>query len=95
MRNLWASLQQSLLCVIACILLMSTAQATAADMCKPVLDYQFPGLIDGKSKSLCDYAGKVILVVNTASECGYTPQYEGLEALYKRYQSRGVLVVGF
>jgi glutathione peroxidase len=65
-------------------------------MCnKSVLDYSFPGLLTGKPQSLCDYAGKVVLVVNTASQCGYTPQYEGLEALFKRYQQRGLVVVGF
>ena len=51
--------------------------------------------IDGKPKALSDYRGKVMLVVNTASKCGYTPQYEGLEKLHKRFQRRGLALLGF
>jgi glutathione peroxidase len=62
--------------------------------CPPLLDRTLQ-TIEEKPRSLCEYAGKVLLVVNTASECGYTPQYEGLEALHRKYRSRGLVVLGF
>ncbi|MCM5571343.1 glutathione peroxidase [Burkholderiaceae bacterium FT117] len=70
-----------------------TAPADAA--CPPLLRHSFDRLQDEKPQSLCQYAGKVLLVVNTASRCGYTPQYEGLEALHAKYASRGLVIMGF
>ncbi len=68
--------------------------ANAAGTCSGVLDRTMTA-IDDKPRSLCEYAGKVVLVVNTASQCGFTPQYEGLEALYRKYRSKGLVVLGF
>jgi len=72
----------------------SAGLAQAAN-CPALLDRQLPRLQDEKPQNLCQYTGQVVVVVNTASFCGYTPQYKGLEALYSKYRERGLVVLGF
>jgi glutathione peroxidase len=73
---------------------MISGAAHAAN-CPSLLDHQFPRLQDEAPQSLCQYAGKVVVVVNTASYCGFTPQYKALEALYATRQKDGLVVLGF
>lgn len=73
----------------------ATASAPAPADCPEVLRLTFNSLQTAQPQSLCQYRGKVLLVVNTASYCGYTGQYEGLEALYRKYKDRGLVVLGF
>jgi glutathione peroxidase len=63
--------------------------------CPAVLKHNFKRLQDDAPQDLCQYAGKVVLVVNTASYCGFTKQYEGLERIYAKYNGRGFVVLGF
>ncbi|WVN42828.1 glutathione peroxidase [beta proteobacterium MWH-UniP1] len=63
--------------------------------CPALLNHTFPRLQDDVPQNLCQYQGNVILIVNTASFCGFTQQYEGLEKLYSRYKDRGLVVLGF
>lgn len=67
----------------------------SASVCPAILNHTFPRLQDEKPQALCQYTGKVVLVVNTASFCGFTPQYKGLEALDSKYRSRGLVILGF
>lgn len=73
--------------------LLLTASVNAAPACPPLLSFSLTD-IDGKTRNLCAYAGKVVLVVNTASQCGYTGQYKGLQALSDKYGPQGLVVLG-
>ncbi len=82
-------------CVSVLLLLGLTVPAVARD-CPDFLDHEQRKLHSRDSVNLCEVAaGKPMLVVNTASRCGYTGQFEGLEALHQRYKDRGLTVVGF
>ncbi len=76
-------------------LLAMLPRAVFAADCPALLDHKFNRLQDEAPQDLCQYAGKVALVVNTASYCGFTSQYEGLEKLYAKYQGKGLVILGF
>ncbi len=76
--------------------LLFAADAALAAQCPAYLDHDFRKLRSRESVNLCEaYAGKPLLIVNTASHCGYTKQFSGLEALYQKYKGRGLVVIGF
>ncbi|MDE2595080.1 MAG: glutathione peroxidase [Burkholderiales bacterium] len=70
-------------------------QPASGAACPALLNKTFLRLQDEKPQNLCQYSGKVLLVVNTASKCGFAGQFEGLEALYAKYKDQGLVVVGF
>ena len=80
---------------LSCGHALAQAPDAGAAPCPALLDHEFNRLQTGKPETLCQFRGKVLLIVNTASYCGYTHQYEGLEALYRKYKDRGLVVVGF
>lgn len=78
-------------CVLAgAILVMATSLSAGSGLYSYTLNS-----IDGKPAPLAEYKGKVILLVNVASQCGYTPQYSALEAIYEKYKDRGLVILGF
>lgn len=74
--------------------LVCAGTASAQSACPSLLDHRVVDLFDNRV-DLCDLRGKVVVAVNTASQCGYTPQYDGLEKLYRRYKDRGLVIIGF
>jgi len=83
------------LAAAALVVTCSLALPATAQTCPVLLNHTFPKLQDDSPQNLCQYSGQVILVVNTASYCGFTPQYEGLEQLYAQYGKRGFTILGF
>ena len=88
-RLLWAA------SVAGAVLGAGHARAAAPPSCPAELNHNVLRLQDEKPQSLCQYSGKVVLVVNTASFCGFTGQYKGLEDLCTRYKDKGLVVLGF
>lgn len=87
----------NILNVIICLIMMTTivkSQNQGAKMGSSVYEFTVKD-INGKDKSLNDYKGKVLLIVNVASKCGFTPQYEGLQALYAKYKDKGLEILAF
>jgi glutathione peroxidase len=83
-----------LVVVVLAIFIDPAPNSAAETPCPAMLSREFSNLMD-EPVSLCQYSGKVVLIVNTASERGYTPQYDGLEKLYRRYRDKGFMVLGF
>jgi glutathione peroxidase len=80
--------------VLAFVIAAATLSAFGAPQCPALLSHKVQNIL-GETEDLCEYSGKVVLVVNTASYCGYTPQYQGLQALNEKYKSRGLVILGF
>src|SRR5688572_13634 len=79
---------------IAALFLALAAMTADAAPCPSLLSHKVSNIL-GETQDLCEHAGKVVLVVNTASFCGYTPQYKGLQALHEKYGKRGLVILGF
>jgi glutathione peroxidase len=80
---------------ITLLFALFVASGIARANCPNLLDQRFSALKGGQPQHLCQYQGKVLVVVNTASYCGNTPQYKGLESIYQKYRERGLVVLGF
>src|SRR5580692_2797276 len=80
--------------LIAALLLLSLLVSDTAFAASSLYDFTMPAL-NGSPTPLGGFKGKVVLVVNVASQCGYTPQYEGLQALYMKYKDQGLVITGF
>jgi glutathione peroxidase len=92
LRN-WPARYAALL--LGLFLLLAVPAVQAQGSCPSLLNHTFPRLQDDAPQNLCQYSGKVVVIVNTASYCGFTQQYEGLEKVYARFKDRGLVVLGF
>lgn len=82
--------------IIVALAIVFSGNIHAAELCPAFLNYDLPKLHSNSTVNLCkEVAGKPLLIINTASHCGYTHQFEGLEALHQQYKSQGLVVVGF
>lgn len=93
-RTLFAIALSGLIAALSTLTASAQTGKTPA-ACPALLSHSFARLQDEAPQNLCQYAGQVLLVVNTASYCGFTRQYEGLEALHAKYGPRGLVVLGF
>jgi len=80
--------------LLSVMLLAAGVAVAAGGLAKNVLDFSLQS-IDGQETALSQFQGKVLLLVNTASKCGLTPQYKALEAIYKKYRDQGLVILGF
>jgi glutathione peroxidase len=80
--------------IFVSVVLLVSIMSNSASASSTIYSFTLPS-IEGKPMPLADFKGKVILMVNVASQCGYTPQYTALEALYEKYKNRGLVIVGF
>ena len=90
MKKLWKAEFPGFFLAGALVLMTAAASFAASS----IYDFTLP-LLDGKSAPLADYRGKVVLVVNVASRCGFTPQYSALESTYEKYKDQGFVILGF
>jgi glutathione peroxidase len=86
-------MKRFLACALSVVAMQFVAISFAAET-PAILNFTLNPLLPDKPVALSQYAGKVVLVVNVASKCGYTPQYDGLEKLHKQFQSKGLVVIG-
>lgn len=95
MNVISVSRQAALLLGLMLVFMLFWAFPAKASSCPNLLNQSFPRLQDDTQQSLCQYTGRVVLIVNTASYCGFTSQYEGLEKLYSQRKDQGLVVLGF